>query len=110
MMRTKFLLSAAIIGALAFTQANACAISAWSATDSVGVVAADAGSPNGAIPIRRYSALCGLVVNGAATAKYVQDNTPTAATGYKSRFYVYTGADTGAAGFFFLARDGGFDG
>jgi hypothetical protein len=107
MIRLKTLLGAAILSAMAFTQANACSITAWSATDSVGVVAADAGSP--AAGFKRYSALCALQVTGAATAKYVQDNTPTNATTYKSRFYMFTGAtlvDTGAAGFFFLARDG----
>lgn len=107
MIRLKTLLGAAIIGAMAFTGANACSISAWSATDSVGVVAADAGSPTAGF--KRYSALCGLRVVGAATAKYVQDNTPTNATSYKSRFYFYSGStliDTGAGGFFFLARDG----
>jgi hypothetical protein len=108
MIRLKTLLGAAILSAMAFTQANACSITAWSATDSVGVVAADAGEPlptaNG---FKRYSQRCGVRVVGAATAKYVQDNTPTNATTYKSRFYVFTGAvDTGAAGFIFLARDG----
>jgi hypothetical protein len=108
MMRTKFFLGAAIFGALAFTQANACSIAAWSPTDSVGIVAADAGEPlptaNG---FKRYSQRCAVRVIGAATAKYVQDNTPTNATSYRARFYVHTGAvDTGAAGFFYLARDG----
>jgi hypothetical protein len=41
MMRTKFFLGAAIFGALAFNQAGACSKSAWSPTDSVGVVDAD---------------------------------------------------------------------
>ena len=106
MIRLKTLLGAAIFSAMAFTGANACSISAWSATDSVGVVAADAGSPPA---FSRFSALCSLRVVGAATAKYVQDNTPTNATGYKSRVYLYTGsplADTTASGFVFLARDG----
>ncbi len=106
MIRLKTLLGAAIFSAMAFTGANACSISAWSAVDSVGVVAADAGAPPA---FSRYSALCGLRVVGAATAKYVQDNTPTNATSYKARFYIFTGStlvDTGAAGFFYLARDG----
>ena len=107
MIRLKTLLGAAIISAMAFTGANACSISAWSPTDSVGVVAADAGEPTAGF--KRYSARCGLQVVGAATAKYVQDNTPTNATAYKARVYAFTGttlADTGAAGFIYLARDG----
>ncbi len=107
MIRLKTLLGAAIFSAMAFTGANACSISAWSATDSVGVVAADAGEPTAGF--KRYSARCGLQVVGAATAKYVQDNTPTNATSYKARFYFFTGTtlvDTGAAGFFYVARDG----
>ena len=106
MIRLKTLLGAAIISAMAFTGANACSISAWSATDSVGVVAADSGE---APAFSRYSARCSLRVVGAATAKYVQDNTPTNATSYKARFYIFTGStlvDTGPAGFFYLARDG----
>ena len=108
MIRLKTLLGAAILGAMAFTSANACSISAWSA-DTVGVVATDAVEPSIALGQNRYSARCGLRVIGAASAKYVQDNTPTNATTYKARFYFYTGAtlvDTGAAGFFYLARDG----
>ncbi len=106
MIRLKTLLGAAIFSAMAFTGANACSISAWSATDSVGVVAADSGE---APAFSRYSARCSLRVAGGATAKYVQDNTPTNATSYKSRFYLFTGAtlaDTTAGGFVFLARDG----
>ncbi len=106
MIRLKTLLGAAIFSAVAFTGANACSISAWSATDSVGVVAANSGE---APAFSRYSGRCSLKATGAATAKYVQDNTPTNATSYKSRFYVYTGstlADTTAGGFLFLARDG----
>ena len=106
MIRLKTLLGAAIFSAMAFTGANACSISAWSPTDSVGVVAADSGE---APAFSRYSARCSLRVVGAATAKYVQDNTPTNATSYKARFYLNTGSplvDTGAAGFFYLARDG----
>ena len=105
MIRLKTLLGAAIFSAMAFTGANACSISAWSAVDSVGVVAADSGE---APAFPRYSARCSLRVVGAATAKYVQDNTPTNATSYKARFYVYTGTtlvDTAAGGFFYLARD-----
>lgn len=107
MIRLKTLLGAAIFSAMAFTGANACSISAWSVNDSVGVVAADAGEPTAGF--KRYSARCGLQVVGAATAKYVQDNTPTNATSYKARFYFFTGTtlvDTGAAGFFYQARDG----
>ena len=105
MIRLKTLLGAAIFSAMAFTGANACSISAWSATDSVGVVAADSGE---APAFSRYSGRCSLRVAGGATAKYVQDNTPTNATSYKSRFYLFTGAtlaDTTAGGFVFLARD-----
>ena len=106
MIRLKTLLGAAIFSAMAFTGANACSISAWSATDSVGVVAADSGE---APAFSRYSGRCSLRVAGGATAKYVQDNTPANATAYKSRFYINAGSplvDTGAAGFVFLARDG----
>ncbi len=106
MIRLKTLLGAAIFSAVAFTGANACSISAWSATDSVGVVAADSGE---APAFSRYSGRCSLKATGAATAKYVQDNTPTNATSYKARFYIFTGttlADTSAGGFVYLARDG----
>ena len=104
MIRLKTLLGAAIFSAVAFTGANACSISAWSAVDSLGVVAADSGE---APAFPRYSGRCSLRVVGAATAKYVQDNTPTNALTYKSRLYVIpTGVDTGAGGFLFLARDG----
>ncbi len=106
MIRLKTLLGAAIFSAVAFTGANACSISAWSATDSVGVVAADSGE---APAFSRYSGRCSLQTVGAATAKYVQDNTPTNATSYKARFYIRVGnpiADTGAGGFVYLARDG----
>ena len=106
MIRLKTLLGAAIFSAMAFTGANACSISAWSATDSVGVVAADSGE---APAFSRYSGRCSLRVVGAATPKYVQDNTPTNATAFKARFYLNGGstlADTGASGFVFLARDG----
>jgi len=107
MIRLKTLLGAAIFSAVAFTGANACSISAWSATDSVGVVAADSGE---APAFSRYSGRCSLRVVGAAGAKYVQDNTPTNATGFKARVYVLPSAaplvDTGAGGFVFLARDG----
>ena len=106
MIRLKTLLGAAIFSAMAFTGANACSISAWSTTDSVGVVAADSGE---APAFSRYSGRCSLRVVGGATPKYVQDNTPTNATAFKSRFYINTGSplvDTGAAGFVFLARDG----
>lgn len=109
MIRLKTLLGAAIFSAMAFTGANACSISAWSATDSVGVVAADAAEPTAVNGWKRYSARCGLQVIGAAASKYVQDNTPTNATSYKARFYVSTGSpivDTTAGGFFYLARDG----
>ena len=107
MIRLKTLLGAAIFSAMAFTGANACSISAWSATDSVGVVAADAGeqvpAANG---FKRFSARCGLRITGAAAAKYVQDNTPLNATTYKARLYVYSGnIDTTASGFIYLARD-----
>jgi hypothetical protein len=114
-MRNKFLLGAAIAGAVLFNQANACSIAQWSATDSVGVVAADAGEPtqpSTSTLFRRYSARCALKTTGAATAKYVQDNSPASATTYKARFYLYSGdgsanaVDTGAAGFVYLARDG----
>ena len=104
MIRLKTLLGAAIISAMAFTGANACSISAWSATDSVGVVAADSGE---APAFSRYSGRCSLRIAGGATAKYVQDNTPTNATSYKSRVYVLPSTvDTGVGGFLFLARDG----
>jgi len=104
MIRLKTLLGAAIFSAVAFTGANACSISAWSAVDSLGVVAADSGE---APAFPRYSGRCSLRVVGAATAKYVQDNTPTNATSYKARAYVLpTGVDTGAGGFVYLARDG----
>ncbi len=106
MIRLKTLLGAAIFSAMAFTGANACSISAWNATDSVGVVAADSGE---APAFSRYSGRCSLRVAGAAGAKYVQDNTPTNATSYKSRVYINAGsplADTGTNGFLFLARDG----
>jgi hypothetical protein len=104
MMRTKFLLGAAILGALAFNQAGACAFSAWSATDSVGITAANVGSPPAA-GFSRASGLCSLKIDGSATARYVQDNTPTNALTYEARFYINSAsADTGAAGFIYLAR------
>jgi hypothetical protein len=104
MMRTKFLLGAAILGALAFTQANACNITAWSPTDSVGVTAANTGSPPAA-GFARASGQCSAKMDGSATAKYVQDNTPTNAAMYKARFYIVSAsADTGASGFIYLAR------
>lgn len=105
MIRLKTLLGTAIFSAMAFTGANACSISAWSATDSVGVVAADSGE---APAFSRYSGRCSLRVVGGATPKYVQDNTPTNATAFKARFYLNAGSplvDTGASGFVFLARD-----
>ena len=106
MMRTKFLLSAAILGALAFSQANACSISAWGTVQ--GVVAADAGEPTTSTgTFKRYSARCGLMVTGAAAAKFVQDNTPVNATSYRARFQLFTGTvDTGAGGYVYLARNG----
>lgn len=106
MMRTKFLLSAAILGAMAFSQANACAISAWGTVQ--GVVAADAGEPTTSTgTFKRYSARCGLMVTGAAAAKFVQDNSPVNATSYRARFYLFSGnVDTGAGGYVYLARNG----
>jgi hypothetical protein len=105
MLYTKLLI-AAVLSTLAIAQTHACTINQWSAADSVGVTSANVGSPNGAAAIKRYSGICGLVIPGSATAKYVQDNTPVNTSSYGSRFYLFTGADTGAAGYFFLARDG----
>ncbi len=106
-MKQKAFLGTAIAAALLLgaNAASACAISAWSS--ATGLVAADAGEPNGTAPsaggFSRYSGRCGLRVN--AQNKFVQDNTPQNETSYRVRFYYFTGDITGTSDVF-RARNG----
>ena len=93
MSRIKFL--SAAVGALAFissssVMAQACSIAAWSnAATTTATAALPAG--NG-----RYSGSCAAVVAAAGPNSFVVDNSPTAETSYRARFYAFT-ADLGGA-------------
>ena len=67
--------------------ANACTTDGWDSASGAGV----AGSP---APVSRFSGLCAYELNGT---QYTQDNTPSAESRYRARFYVLpklTGAGT----------------
>lgn len=101
-MNQKLLLGTAIAFGLAMgaSNADACAISAWSS--ATGLTAADTGSPPSFI---RYSQACGLRVDAAN--EFVQDNTPENDAQYRVRFYVYTGDVTGNTPIFRARGTGG---
>ena len=53
--------------------------------------------------VKRYSGVCGLAAN--ASAKYVQDGSPSTEASFISRFYVHTGLTTGTATVFTAMAD-----
>lgn len=101
-MNQKLLLGTAIAFGLAMgaSNADACAISAWSS--ATGLTAADTGSPP---TFKRYSQACGLRVDAAN--EFVQDNTPENDAQYRVRFYVFTGDVTGNTPIFRARGTGG---
>lgn len=93
------LVAAAVFGIAGANAAFACSTAAWSGGET--------GNPTEGRPadgVARYSGQCGL--RSAATAQYVQDNTPTAETTFRARFYVYTGLTAGSA-LVYQARNAG---
>jgi hypothetical protein len=84
------LVVAAVFGIAGANAAFACSTAAWSGGET--------GNPTEGRPadgVARYSGQCGL--RSSNTAQYVQDNTPTAETTFRARFYVYTGLASGSA-------------
>jgi hypothetical protein len=78
----------------------ACSTAAWNGGET--------GNPQEGRPadgVARYSGQCGL--RSAATAQFVTDNTPTAETTFRARFYVYTGLSAGSAQVFRANNAGG---
>lgn len=93
------LVAAAVFGIAGANAAFACSTAAWSGGET--------GNPTEGRPadgVARYSGQCGL--RSAATAQFVQDNTPTAETTFRARFYVYTGLTAGSA-LVYQARNAG---
>jgi hypothetical protein len=93
------LVAAAVFGLAGANAAFACSTAAWSGGET--------GNPTEGRPadgVSRYSGQCGL--RSAATAQFVQDNTPTAETTFRARFYVYTGLTAGSA-LVYQARNAG---
>ena len=101
-MNQKSLLGTAVVAALLFgaQAASACAISAWSAVNTTGVVAGDAGEPQNGWS--RYSGRCSLRIanSNGANGRFVQDDTPSNEPTYRARFYYFTGDLTGTAAIF----------
>lgn len=100
MSRIKFL--SAVVGALAFAGSSSvmaqCSLAAWSnAATSTATAATPAG--NG-----RYSGSCAAVVASAGANSFVVDNSPTAETSYRARFYIFTGDLGGSEADVFQAR------
>jgi hypothetical protein len=81
-------------GALLAGTAEACSITAWSATNTT-AIAADAGGPPA---IRRYIGLCAL--DAGADGKVVAENSPDNETLYRARFYFYPEITAGSAKIF----------
>lgn len=87
MSRIKFL--SAVVGALAFASSTSvmaqCSIAAWS---NAATTTAVAQTPTGN---GRYSGSCAAVIAAPGANSFVVDNSPTAETSYRARFYIYTG-------------------
>ena len=90
-------LSLALIGAgsLAWSQAQACTVAAWTGTNTTASTADVGGT---AQSIRRYYGLCGL--NAASSGKVVGENSPNNETTYRVRFYFYPALTAGQAKIF----------
>lgn len=90
--KTLALVVAASFGLAGTSAVFACSTVAWNGGEIGNPVE---GRPTDATPVARYAGQCGL--RSAATAQYVIDNTPTAETTFRARFYVYTGLTSGSA-------------
>lgn len=86
------LVAASAFGLMGASSAFACATTAWNGGETGNPVE---GSPTDAAPVARYAGQCGL--KAGATAQFVTDNTPSAETTFRARFYVYTGLTAGPA-------------
>ncbi len=88
--KTLALVAAASFGLAGTSAVFACSTAAWNGGET--------GNPQEGRPadgVARYAGQCGL--RAAATAQFVTDNTPTAETTFRARFYVYTGLTSGSA-------------
>ena len=97
------LLLAFVTGAVSLmiaTEASACSLKAWSASNGTPV----AGQPNQAPSVARYSGLCAMQVD--AIGDFVRDESPNDEVSYHVRFYVYTGTHGGGNADIFQARNG----
>jgi hypothetical protein len=98
--KTLALVAAAAFGLAGTNAVLACSTAAWNGGET--------GNPQEGRPadgVARYSGQCGL--KSAATAQFVTDNTPTAETTFRARFYVYTGLSAGTAQVFRANNAGG---
>jgi hypothetical protein len=98
--KTLALVAAAAFGLAGTNAVLACSTAAWNGGET--------GNPQEGRPadgVARYSGQCGL--KSAATAQFVTDNTPTAETTFRARFYVYTGLSAGIAQVFRANNAGG---
>ena len=87
--KTLALVAAASFGLAGTSAVFACSTAAWNGGET--------GNPQEGRPadgVARYAGQCGL--RSAATAQFVTDNTPTAETTFRARFYVYTGMTSGS--------------
>lgn len=102
MIRSKILQLTVATALIAGAQsAVACSTAAWT-----GGVTGTVGEPSAGTPqFRRYSGRCSLTASAAGQTAI--DNSPTAETTYKARFYFYTGGLTGSARIFEARNTGG---
>ncbi len=91
-LKTLALVAAASFGLAGTNAVFACSTAAWNGNETGNP---QEGRPTDASPVSRYAGQCGL--KSAATAQFVTDNTPTAETTFRARFYVYTGLTSGSA-------------
>lgn len=100
MIRSKVFQLAAVAALMVGAQsASACSLAAWTGAVST----ATTGEPTAGFS--RYSGRCSM--RSSAAAQFVTDNTPTAETTFKARFYFYTGGLAGGPAVIYQAQNAG---